>query len=57
MLINDKKFIVNKSPYNQANQVKLDTIMTRFNSSYYDVKIVDKDTHYLIIAISKVDVC
>ena len=57
MLINDKKFIVNKSPYNQANQVKLDSIMTRFNSKYYDVKIVDKDTHYLIIAISKVDVC
>ena len=57
MLINDKKFIVNKSPYNMANQVMLDSILTRFNSKYYDVKIVEKDTHYLIIAISKVDVC
>ena len=55
MIINDKKFIVNKTQYNMSNQVILSSILTRFDSRYYDVKIVDKDTHYLIIATSKID--
>ena len=55
MIINDKKFIVNKTQYNMSNQVILSSILTRFDSRYYDVKIVDKDTHYLLIATSKID--
>ena len=53
--LNDKRYIKKKTPYNIPNQYILNGTLDRINKKHYDVKIVDLDNKYLIIATPKIE--
>ena len=53
--LNNKQIIIHKSPYNIANQYKLDTTLRRVNKKYYDVHIVDKGHIYIVNVKPKIE--
>ena len=53
--LQDKRILFDKSGYPMADKYKLEIYMTMYNSKYYKVKIYDKGTQYLIIAIPRIE--
>ena len=53
--IKGKKILLEKSPYNFVNQLKLSELIKRVDKRHYDINVIDKPNYYLIVSIPKIE--
>ena len=53
--VNNRKFLVSKSIYPIANKIRLESALNGINKKYYDIRVVEKDKYYIVIATFTID--